>query len=143
MSRRDFLPVKASSAAAVIAGCGASEATHSSAVSGKTTSSASPPPAVPANLPPGTVSQSAGPLRPGLPLLTPAASQTGTLPYLVTAYPLEGSVRAGQVLEDPVLGSVQADNTYIWALGILANTSADDLRIYAARRVGPLDAGGG
>lgn len=98
MKRREFLGTATSAVAVAVTGLGSTDAAPPSTGPGTTTPSPPSQPTVPA---PGTAALPAGQSGPGLSLLTLHASQTGTLPYLATVYPLEGSVRAGRIVESP------------------------------------------
>lgn len=98
MKRREFLGTATSAVAVAVTGLGSTDAAPPSTGSGTTTPSPLSHPTVPVT---GTAALPAGPSGPGLSLLTLHASQTGTLPYLATVYPLEGAVPAGRVVESP------------------------------------------
>lgn len=99
MKRRDFILRASPALALALAGCGgASDATTATATSGALAQTASSFPLSVPWVPSG----------PGLPTLTLHASTSGTMPYLATAFPLEGAVPSGQVVEsaeDPALRS--------------------------------------
>ncbi len=103
MKRRDFLFRASSAFALTLSGCGGS----SEATSVGATAAAGPVAAAQS-----AVSLAQGtpwsPNGPKLPTLTLHPTQTGTFPYLATAYPLEGAVPAGQTVlsaNDPTLSA--------------------------------------
>ena len=99
MKRRDFLFRASSAMAMALAGCGGSSEATSVAAAPAPTLPPAPSPAQPAS--PSAPSAPWVPSGTGLPTLTLHPSQTGTAPYLATAFPLEGAVPNGQVVESP------------------------------------------
>jgi hypothetical protein len=95
MKRRDFLFRASSALALTLSGCGGG----SSEAVGATPGSPTPAPAGPTS--PPSPSAPWVPSGPGLPSLTLHATQTGVMPYLATAFPLEGALPATQVVESP------------------------------------------
>jgi len=96
MKRRDFIFRASSTTAMALAGCGGS--------SEATSVAAAPAPALPPAPSPAQPASPSGPAAPwvpsgtGLPTLTLHPGQTGTAPYLATAFPLEGAVPNGQTI---------------------------------------------
>lgn len=102
MKRRDFLFRASSTLAAALTGCGGS----SEATTAATPSAPSPGPSPAPS--PGLPSAPWIPSGPGLPTLALHPSQSGTFPYIASAYPLEGAVPNGQTVDspdDPMLSS--------------------------------------
>lgn len=106
MNRRTFLTA---SAALMTAACGGSDESDAAPVA-TSGPSATPPGGTPAAPPsvPGSSPASAAAPGPRLSTLALLGSQSGTLPYMATVFPLEGSVPTGTVLassDDATLSS--------------------------------------
>ena len=111
VKRRDFLFRASTALAATLTGCGGtSEATSAAPVP-----SPSPTPA-PAPTP-SSPSAPWVPSGPGLSTLALYPAQSGTFPYLATAYPLEGAVPSGQTVESPEDPSLSASVLSRWPDG--------------------------
>lgn len=122
MKRRTFLFRASTALAVTLTGCGgSSEATDVGAgPSPNPTPTPTPNPTPTPTPTPSPPSTPWTPSGPGLPTLTLHPAQSGTFPYIATAYPLEGAVPAGQTVESPDDPNLSASVLSAWPDGSAA-----------------------
>jgi len=106
MKRRDFLLKTSSALSVALTACGGGASSAPSPAAEPPP--AAPPPASPPPPDPTPTDPTPGTAAPGLPTLTLHASQSGTFPYLATAFPLPGAVPSGKTVDsadDPTLSA--------------------------------------
>ena len=115
MKRREFLFRTSSAVAVALSGCGGStEASPPPVAANQVPSSSASPPSSPSLIP---LPPPSGPSARGLPVLTLHGTQTGTFPYMATAFPLEGAVPNGQTIVSPDDPSLSAAVLSRWPDG--------------------------